>query len=242
MGGRGGAGMGPGASVCQAHGPCGSRAAVPGRNAPPTLRRRPRPCPCVPRRVWPEDDEDEVQGLCSLVHHVTGGWAAAAGAGQGRRRVEGLRGPLCPSPAHPRVCTPARLRLLRRHQDAGPLLRWLPPRGRGPRKGRPAAADLPVWPLPLAALVPPLADPVRRACGGCPGCVHVGQGRPPPALPRPTPRPRPAPPRRLKGHALPHNSGLLAREGLSHPFIAGGPPLVQHAMVPDVLSSAFPTP
>ncbi len=45
--------------------------------------------------------------------------------------------------------------------------------------------------------------------------------------------------RRLKGHLLPHNSGLLAREALSHPFLSPGVQ-VPHAPVPNKLAAAFP--
>lgn len=45
---------------------------------------------------------------------------------------------------------------------------------------------------------------------------------------------------RLKSHVLPYNSGLLAREALSHPFF--GLPGVQHAELPAALSKAFPAP
>ncbi|KAI7840831.1 hypothetical protein COHA_005477 [Chlorella ohadii] len=44
---------------------------------------------------------------------------------------------------------------------------------------------------------------------------------------------------RLKGHLLPHNSGLLAREALSHPFLSPGVQ-VPHAPVPNKLAAAFP--
>lgn len=49
-----------------------------------------------------------------------------------------------------------------------------------------------------------------------------------------------AAPRRLKSHVLPYNSGLLAREALSHPFF--GSPGVRHAELPAALSKAFPAP
>ena len=42
----------------------------------------------------------------------------------------------------------------------------------------------------------------------------------------------------LKGHFLPYNSGLLAREALSHPFFGAG--RVKHARVPEQLDAAFP--
>jgi hypothetical protein len=45
-------------------------------------------------------------------------------------------------------------------------------------------------------------------------------------------------PCRLKGHFLPYNSGLLAREALSHPFFGAG--RVKHARVPEQLDAAFP--
>ena len=44
---------------------------------------------------------------------------------------------------------------------------------------------------------------------------------------------------RLKGHFLPYNSGLLAREALSHPFFGSGC-RVKYARVPEQLSAAFP--
>jgi hypothetical protein len=44
---------------------------------------------------------------------------------------------------------------------------------------------------------------------------------------------------RLKGHILPFNSGLLAREALSHPFF--GTPTIRHAEIPVPLTCVFPT-
>lgn len=62
----------------------------------------------------------------------------------------------------------------------------------------------------------------------------------PPALACPADLPPPllSCPRRLKGHFLPYNSGLLAREALSHPFFGAG--RVQHGRVPEQLDAAFP--
>ena len=45
---------------------------------------------------------------------------------------------------------------------------------------------------------------------------------------------------RLKGHLMPYNSGLLAREALSHPFFGAGS--VRHAPLPMELARAFPPP
>lgn len=98
-------------------------------------------------RIWPEEDEDEVQELCSLVHHVTGIKLRATTA-------EGPPG----APA------------FGRHKWQHWFRRW--------------------------------------------GI-------------------------RLKGHILPFNSGLLAREALSHPFF--GTPTIRHAEIPVPLTCVFPT-
>lgn len=107
-------------------------------------------------RLWPEEDEDLVQALCSLVHHVTG--------------IK-MRARTWPSDLPQGRCASG--------SAAGPafgrrsMLHWF-------RR----------WQI------------------------------------------------RLKGHLLPYNSGLLAREALSHPFFGAG--AVKHARAPVPLREAFP--
>ncbi|EFN56123.1 expressed protein [Chlorella variabilis] len=101
-------------------------------------------------RCWPEEDEDEVAALCSLVHHVTGVKMRV-------RTAEGEPGSAA----------------FGRHKWQHWFRRW-----------------------------------------------HI----------------------RLKGHILPYNSGLLAREALSHPFFTRGDYSgLKHASLPAELPQVFPT-